>query len=288
MAETLSIDTTPDSEVLTAEEQDSLEVGQKLNAEHEGKLAGKFDSPKDLENAYLELQKKLGNKEDGIQEEGQETQEVKADDNQYLEDGSINYETVSDVYGAEVSNIFQNKGIDPWEISKHFHENEGSISDDMYQQLEGAGFSKQLVDAYLSGRAVDSGYSNAAPETDLTDSQVTQIQNSVGGESEYKNIVTWAGQNLSKPEVDAFDNLINSGNVAQIKLAVAGMKAQYQNANGYEGRMLQGKSARTADEVFRSQAELINAMNDPRYESDEAYRDDVMRKLDRSDLKFRK
>tara|TARA_R100000152_G_C6771095_1_gene197510 strand:+ start:1214 stop:2080 length:867 start_codon:yes stop_codon:yes gene_type:complete len=288
MAETLSIDTTPDSEVLTAEEQDSLEVGQKLNAEHEGKLAGKFDSPKDLENAYLELQKKLGNKEDGIQEEGQKTQEVKADDNQYLEDGSINYETVSEVYGAEVSNIFQNKGIDPWEINKHFHENEGTISDDMYQQLEGAGFSKQLVDAYLSGRAVDAGYSNAAPEADLTDSQVTQIQNSVGGESEYKNIVTWAGQNLSKPEIDAFDSLINSGNVAQIKLAVAGMKAQYQNANGYEGRMLQGKSARTADEVFRSQAELINAMNDPRYETDEAYRDDVMRKLDRSDLKFRK
>ena len=37
---------------------------------------------------------------------------------------------------------------------------------------------------------------------------------------------------------------------------------------------------------FRSQAELVSAMNDPRYESDEAYRNDVLEKLERSDLNF--
>ena len=60
MAETLTIDNTPESEVvLSEEEQDSLEVGEKLVAEQEGKLAGKYDTAKDLEQAYLELQKKL-------------------------------------------------------------------------------------------------------------------------------------------------------------------------------------------------------------------------------------
>ena len=149
MSETLTVNTTPDSEVLTAEEQDSLEVGEKLVAEQENLLAGKYKNAEELESAYIELQKKLGSSEDGIQENEETTEEVKTDTNFYLEDGSVDYDSVSKEYGPEVSSIFQNKGIDPWEISKHFHENEGTINEDMYSQLEGAGFSKQLVDAYL-------------------------------------------------------------------------------------------------------------------------------------------
>ena len=54
---------------------------------------------------------------------------------------------------------------------------------------------------------------------------------------------------------------------------------------GQDGNLLQGKPAAT-EATFRSQAELIQAMNDPRYESDPAYRQDVLEKLDRSDLNF--
>ena len=50
--------------------------------------------------------------------------------------------------------------------------------------------------------------------------------------------------------------------------------------------MLQGKAPSNSRDVFRSQAELVAAMSDPRYESDEAYRADVVEKLDRSDVKF--
>ena len=54
---------------------------------------------------------------------------------------------------------------------------------------------------------------------------------------------------------------------------------------GQEGELLQGKPAASQD-TYRSQAELIQAMNDPRYENDPAYRQDVLDKLDRSDLQF--
>ena len=50
--------------------------------------------------------------------------------------------------------------------------------------------------------------------------------------------------------------------------------------------MLQGKPARTGGDTFRSQAEVVAAMSDPRYDNDGAYRQDVMEKLDRSDLNF--
>jgi hypothetical protein len=39
-------------------------------------------------------------------------------------------------------------------------------------------------------------------------------------------------------------------------------------------------------DVFRSQAEVVRAMNDPRYDNDPAYRNDVFTKLDRSNLEW--
>ena len=261
MAETLTVNNTPESEVLTAEEQDSLEVGEQLVAEHENKLAGKYDTPQDLEKAYLELQKKLG-ETDGIQDQGQrdETEEV----------------TEEEPDNPALSLIT--------EASAEYYANGNTLSEETIEKFASMS-SKELVDSYIQS-IKNNPQQQSAPVADLTDAEANQIKNSVGGEKEYANIVTWAGQNLSKSEIDAFDGLINSGNIAQIKLAVAGMKAQYQNANGYAGRMLSGKPAKTPDGVFRSQAELVAAMGDPRYDSDPAYRADVIAKLDRSDVNF--
>ena len=50
--------------------------------------------------------------------------------------------------------------------------------------------------------------------------------------------------------------------------------------------MLTGKAAETKGDVFRSQAQLVKAMSDPRYDNDPAYRQDVVEKLNRSDLDF--
>jgi hypothetical protein len=69
-------------------------------------------------------------------------------------------------------------------------------------------------------------------------------------------------------------------------MGLTAMQSKYNEANGYEGRMLQGKAPRSSGEAFRSQAELVAAMGDPRYENDPAYRQDVINKLDNSDLNF--
>ena len=83
MAETLSYDNTPQTEVLSPEEQDSLEVGEKLVAEQEGLLAGKYNNPQELEKAYLELQSKLGQGETEV-DEG----EGEADDSELSEEAT--------------------------------------------------------------------------------------------------------------------------------------------------------------------------------------------------------
>ena len=50
--------------------------------------------------------------------------------------------------------------------------------------------------------------------------------------------------------------------------------------------MLTGKAAASSRDVFRSQAEVVAAMNDIKYDRDPAYRQDVYDKLERSNLQF--
>lgn len=258
MAETLTVNTEPETEVLTPEEQDSLKVGEELVAEQEGLLAGKYKNEKELESAYLELQKKLGDS-DGVQEGKQETEEVteEPEDNPAM---------------SLIS-----------EASAEFYANENSLSDDTIEKFSSMS-SKELVNAYI--QSLKNAPAQETAEVDMSDADVNQVQNSVGGEKQYNAVVSWAAENLPKNKLDAFDNLVGTGNTEAIELAVAGLKAQYDNANGYEGRTLQGKPAKSSGDVFRSQAELVAAVSDPRYDNDPAYRQDVIAKLDRSDVNF--
>ena len=92
--------------------------------------------------------------------------------------------------------------------------------------------------------------------------------------------------NIDPAQIAAFDDIIANGTADSVQFAVTALKNQYDNANGYEGKMLTGKTAPERGDVFRSQAELVAAMSDRRYDNDPAYRQDVIEKLDRSDLDF--
>ena len=290
MAETLTVNDTPQQEGLTAEEQDSLQVGEQMAEQQEQLLAGKYKNAEELEQAYVELQKKLGDN-DGVQEGEQETQEVEAKDeteekdwsnpDSRYDDGKLNYEAVTNDYGETLSNLFKEKGVDPYPICEEFWKNNGQIPQEMHDQLTGAGLSKVVVDAYLQGRAKEYGMNS-----DLNQADIDSIKNSVGGEKQYEQLMTWAGKNLSEDAQNSFDNLIQSGDKGSIQLAINGLVAQYQNDAGYEGRMLQGKPSKTNTDVYQSQAQLVAAMSDPRYDNDPAYRRAVVEQLDRSHLQF--
>ena len=294
-------DTVTTENSLTPDEQESLKVGEAMQEQQEQLLAGKYKNAEDLEKAYVELKRKIGekNSEDSEstreseisiegQKEGKEEKETSEnlEDNFYLEDGKVNYESVNEAYGEKLGNIFKDSEIDPWSISKHFYDNEGTITEEMYTSLEGAGLSRSSIDAYLAGKAAQEGYGTTDEVNDLSESDVNSIKSIAGGDQDYAKLIDWASNNLPKNDIESFDELISTGNIGAIKLAVNGMKAQYENANGYEGRMLSGKAPQTSSDVFRSQPELVAAMSDPRYDQDPAYRQDIMEKLDRSDLKF--
>ena len=130
---------------------------------------------------------------------------------------------------------------------------------------------------------------NSQPEVsdDLSDQQVLTIYTNVGGEEEYSNMIRWAADNLTAEEIEAYDDAIDSANMARINLALKGLQSAYQDSVGVEGKTIQGRTAPSQNAGYRSQAELIAAMNDPRYDTDPAYRNDVMQKLEQSpELQF--
>ena len=264
MAETLSYDNTPETEVLSAEEQNSLEVGEKLVAEQEQLLAGKYRNAEELESAYLSLQKKLGQEEETDYEESDEG---------YAEEEETD-EEVSE-YAPAVSLIS--------EASDEYYANDGTLSEETIERFSEMS-SQDLVNAYME--MYENGQVNTAQSAEMSEAQVNSVMNAAGGEANYNEVVEWAASNLPDRQIDAFDSVVDSGNPAAIGIAFQGLQSAYQEANGYEGRMLQGRAPSSAGEVFRSQAELVAAMGDPRYDNDPAYRADVVEKLNNSDLNF--
>ena len=169
------------------------------------------------------------------------------------------------------------------EASAEYYANDNKLSPETIEKFSSMS-SQDLVNAYLELQQANPQQQTQA--VDVSQADINTIQNSVGGEAEYSKITQWAADNLDQQKVSAFDSLIETGNVQAIKLAVAGLKTEYENANGYEGRMLTGKAPKSSSDVFRSQPELVAAMSDPRYENDPAYRQDIIEKLDRSDINF--
>ena len=121
----------------------------------------------------------------------------------------------------------------------------------------------------------------------ITQEDIEYLQDLAGGAEGYKSMISWASSNLEAEEIRMYDSIMDGGNPAAVYFAVKSLVSQYTDANGKDGNLLTGKApAASADKSFRSQAELVQAMNDPRYDRDEAYRSDVMAKLENSNLQF--
>ena len=213
MSETLTLNDTPaDQPELNADEQESLAVAEANEGEQQQLLAGKFQDTQSLEQAYLALQKKLG---------------------------------------------------EPRE------EQEAPVSEEVEEEPE------------------DTEEESESSEEKLSEAQAAQLFEMIGGEQVYKDMLDWAGQSLSPEEIDMYDAVMAKGDPNSIFFAVQALNNKYSDAVGTEGQLLTGRtSASSANNTFRSQSELVAAMSDKRYDSDPAYRSDVMHKLENSDLEF--
>ena len=257
-------DTVSTSENLTPDEQDSLQVGEAMEEQQESMLAGKYKNAQELENAYIELEKKLGEKSGEVSEEPSSDEPQAEEKSDTPDESPDGFAFLEDLYEQASSE-------------------KGEISKEMVDKL--SNMSKQdIIQNFLQFRAdAESKYEAVS---DLSNEQVAGLKNVVGGEQNYSNMLQWAQSNLSKQEIDMYDAVMARGDVNSAFFAVNSLAQRYQDKVGYEGKMLTGNAPSSKGDTYRSQAEMVAAMSDPKYDVDPAYRRDVMEKVARSDMKF--
>jgi hypothetical protein len=254
---TLTYDSTPaDQPEFNEQEVEALKVGEEAAQEQNQMLAGKFKDAEALEQAYIELQKKLGEptnenettevrREEGLQEQRNE---------------------------EEVSSTF---------LDQLWNESQSEYTEDTLKTL-GEMNAKELAQMYLEYR--HQAETQSAPE--ISPEIVTNLQNIAGGEEAYGQMIQWAAQSLSKEEVTMFDNVIERGDPQACFFAIQSLNQRFTDAVGKDGKVLTGYAPQEKGNAFRSQAEVVAAMQDPRYDKDPAYRNDVFEKLNRSNLNY--
>lgn len=218
-------------------------------------LPEKFRSMEDLAKAYSELEKKLGRGE--YSEEGENEQNIPSEDE--ILDNSV----------EDVESLINANGLDFNVLQNEFNQY-GTVTEESFAELEEAGFPRPVVETWIAGQIA------------IADQVKNNVFNMAGGAETYNSMLSWASDNLSEGEIDAFNNIIATQDTNMISLAVNSLMSKF-SANT-EPTLMRGGTGSASSSVFRSTAELTTAMNDPRYAKDSAYRDEVARKLSLSSL----
>ena len=223
-----------DNGLTEAQNQSTLDTG---TTERPSWLPEKFENAEAMAKSYNELEKQYS------QVKNQTPQEQIQEANQAT--------------GVTLDNYFEE------------YQNNQSLSEKSYSELEAQGLSRDLVDNYIEG------------QTALADTQMNQIYNITGNKDNYEEMISWASENLSDSEVTAYNKLVETGTMEEAIMAATGLKARYDNAVGVTPNLIKGGVSETSN-AFQSTAEIIAAVNDPRYAVDTAYRQQVEDKIKRS------
>ena len=239
---------------LSTEEQDSLLIGEDMERQQDSLLAGKYKDAQELETAYKELEKKLGENSETVSEETESKNEP------------VNEES------EPSDNILEQL----WQQGSN-----NKITKDTFEELS------KMDPIEVAKKAMELRSKSESPQgREFTEQDVQQIHQLVGGQENYNNMISWAEQNVPEQEVSMYDAVMEQGNPLAAYFAVQSLALKYQDSAGRDGQMITGKAPKAQGDVFNSQAEMVKAMEDDRYHDDPAYRAEIMAKLERSNINF--
>lgn len=149
---------------------------------------------------------------------------------------------------------------------------ESGISEEAYEALAAAGYSRNFVDSYIRGQEA------------LVDAYVAQVKEYAGGAEQFDSLLT----HLETSNPEAAESLMNALEARDLST----VKAIINLAGQSRAKTFGKKPARTVTakatpakpqapkvERFESRADMIKAMSDPRYQSDAKFRAAVEAKV---------
>jgi len=163
--------------------------------------------------------------------------------------------------------LVEKSGFDFDKLSSEYAQN-GSLSQDSIDGLVAGGIPEKTIDSYIAGQEA------LAAQWERT------VKDAAGGVEAYSDMISWASEALTKDEISAYDKAVNGSEIEDVKLAVTGLRAKYDDEHGREPKLLGGSTGGKQNTAgFSSRAEMIAAMADPRYGKDPSYRKQVEAKV---------
>ena len=212
--------------------------------------------------------------EEAPKEETPEEPQEGAEDTKASEEASLDTQRESNDKAIEaLGKDLISKGVDFLGAIEEY-QNNGELSQKTYEALEKAGYPKEVIQGFVETRkAIDNKYAQ-------------DVMNHVGGEKDFRELQAWMKGNLSKAELDAYNEAVNSDNLNAVKLILDGIQAKRVAKQGTRKATLLGGASKSAPKGFSGRDEMIKAMSDPRYGIDRAYTISVERKMSLSNGLF--
>jgi hypothetical protein len=241
------------------------------------KILGKFNSQEELAKAYQELERKLGQPKD------QPDETPPSPPKAYTKEEGVKE------YGEFLAGKFEEAEFNPYEMAAAFEA--GQDVEPFMEKLEGVGIPRSIVERYLEG-----GYESESGPTELSAEDQAEIKGLVGGEEQFQQLSAWVKENVPQDEIDEYNAVVAAGNKEAIRWALKAMQARASQGSApkqatlKEPELVGSGRAPSAGKTFESKAQVLEAMNKLNakgqrlYDVDEAYRAQVIRMLDASDV----
>lgn len=239
------------------------------------KILGKFNSQEELARAYQELERKLGQPKD------QPDETLPSPPKAYSREEGVKE------YGEFLADKFEEAEFNPYEMAAAFEA--GQDVEPFMAKLESVGIPRSIVERYLEG-----GYESGP--TELSAEEQAEIKDLVGGEEQFQQLSAWVRDNVPKDVVDEYNAVVASGNKEAIRWALRALQASSMQGSApkqpplKEPELVGSGRPPAAGKTFESKAQVLEAMNKLNakgqrlYDVDEAYRAQVIRMLDASDV----
>lgn len=146
----------------------------------------------------------------------------------------------------------------------------GSLSQASYDALDAMGYAPHFVDRYIAGVMKEA--------QDIRN----RVFDSVGGMEEYGAMLSWAEDTLPPEDIDAFNQAAASGNVDAFIYVAKLLHADFREHDSPPNRVIGTGVGAGHSAGYESWSDVVEAMRDPRYKTDAAYREKVEAELAKS------
>ncbi len=233
---------------MSTETTDGVTTVELGNVETPELIMGKFKTQEDLISAYSALQTKLGASSTSTVEE----------------DGVVTATTTQ--VDSEVQNAAH--------YSSLWLEQGGSLTDEQFAEAAvNTGLTVEVLKAYSE--------SQLSTANEAQTSHDVAIYDAVGGQGNFDKYIEWAGDSLSDGQIESIEAQLDN---PETNTMGALLLEQLYKMNNTEEPQVQQQTANPSGNLavqgadFADEAEMMHAMQDPRYTLDPSYQREVEQK----------